>query len=205
MNTLADTVHIVDADPSRRAKVAFGLAQQNVSTQIYENVEELLDWAPRKGLLLLNEEAAGDCLLHISRALSVSGAFVPIAMYSDDPSTVQIVRAMLAGAIDYLEWPFDAARLQETAEKVEGEAFLKLRERQKRDEASAALAALTDREREVLAEMVEGNGNKQIAKNMGISPRTVEVHRANLLAKLNARSSSDAIRLGIYAGLDQPD
>lgn len=205
MNSLANTVHILDADPSRRAKIAYGLSENHVSTQIYENVEEFLDWAPREGLLLLNEAAAGDYIADINRALSSAGAFVPIAMYSDDPSIVKIVRAMLAGAIDYLEWPFDADRLNETVAKVEGEAFLKLRERQKRDEATAALTALTDREREVLGQMVEGNGNKQIAKNLGISPRTVEVHRANLLARLNARSSSDAIRLGIYAGLDQPD
>lgn len=203
MDIIANTVHILDADPSRRAKIAYGLAQQQVSAQIYENVEELLNWAPRRGLLLLNEEAAGDYISDITASLSSAGAFVPIAMYSEEPLTVKVVRAMLAGAVDYLEWPFEAARLEEISAKIEGEAFLKLRERQKRDEAIAALAVLTEREREVLGEMVEGNGNKLIAKNLNISPRTVEVHRANLLTKLNARSSSEAIRLGIYAGLDR--
>jgi RNA polymerase sigma factor (sigma-70 family) len=204
MQTLLNTVHILDADPSRRAAIAFGLTQRNISTQIYENVEEFLNWGPREGLLLLNEDAAGESVSEINCHLSACGAFVPLAMYSDNPTTMQIVRAMLAGAIDYLEWPFDAARLEQTATKIEGEALVRLRERQKRSEAVAAVSALTEREREVLRAMVEGCGNKQIAKMLEISPRTVEVHRANLLGKLNAQSSSEAIRLGIYAGLDQP-
>lgn len=195
-------VHILDKDSSRRAQIAFGLTKHDVSTQIYENLEELLGWAPNEGLLLLNDNVASDALETIGRKVSSQGGFLPIAMYSEQPSTAQIVQAMLAGAIDYLEWPFPVARLQETMARLGGEAETRLRSARRRSEAEAALANLTQREHEVLCAMVGGLGNKQIGKELKISPRTVEIHRANLLGKLNAKSSSEAIRIGIYGGLD---
>lgn len=205
MSYMSNKIHIVDGNSSRRAQIAFDLASCELTTQIYEDVAELLAWKPKDGLVLLNETAAGDAIEKITQTVTADGAFVPVAMYSDEPSTMRIVRSMLAGAIDYLEWPFDASRLEETLAKVDGEAALKLRAAQKRSAAESATATLTEREREVLIEMIDGLGNKEIAKALSISPRTVEVHRANLLAKLNARSTSDAIRIGIYAGLDRRD
>ena len=195
-------VHILDKDPSRRAKIAFGLAQQDISTQIYENFHELIDWAPSDGLLLLNDTFDEDKVADLGERLSVRGSCLPIALYGEEPPARRIVQAMLAGAIDYLEWPFPASRLNETMARVDEEAGARLRATQKRYEARAALAVLTKRELAVLAAMVSGASNKQIAQDLQISPRTVEVHRANVLAKLNVQSSSEAIRLGIYGGLD---
>lgn len=195
-------VHILDRDSSRRAQIAFGLAQHAESTQIYENVEELLRWAPSEGLLLLNDSVVAGEVERIGQDVAARGGFLPIAMYSEKPSTAQIVQAMLAGAIDYLEWPFPVARLEQTVARLGGEVEAKLRAAQRRSKAAAALQQLSQREQEVLRAMVEGQGNKQIALSLQISPRTVEVHRANLLVKLNAQSSSEAIRIGIYGGLD---
>lgn len=195
-------VHILDDNSSRRAQIAFGLAQRKISTQIYENLDELLSWAPREGLLLLNDNVTQDAVGAIGRQVSSKGGFLPIAMYSESPSTAGIVKAMLAGAADYLEWPFSDDRLDETMARLDGEADGRLRAAQKRNEAETAIRLLTMRELEVLRAMVAGLGNKQIASELQISPRTVEIHRANLLAKLNAQSSSEAIRIGIYAGLD---
>lgn len=195
-------IHILDKNSSRRAQIAFGLTQQAISTQIYENLEELLSWAPRDGLLLLNDNVANDAVDIIGRKISSQGGYLPIAMYSDSPSTARIVQAMLAGAVDYLEWPFPVDRLEETMARLDGEAEGRLRAAQKRNEAQAAIQLLTRRELDVLRAMVAGRGNKQIALELQISPRTVEIHRANLLDKLNVRSSSEAIRIGIYGGLD---
>ena len=196
-------VHILDNNASRRAQIAFGLAKSEVSTQIYENLEELLGWAPTDGLLLLNDNVGDDVIDAIQHQVSKQGGFLPVAVYSERPSTAQIVQAMLAGAIDYLEWPFPAGRLKQTMARVGDEAEVNIRAAKRRSDAEAALAKLSQREREVLRELVAGSNNKQIAAKLGISPRTVEIHRANVLAKLNARSSSDAIRIGIYGGLDE--
>ena len=195
-------VHILDRDSSRRAQIAFGLAQREIPSQIYENLEELMRWAPRDGLLLLNDNVANDTVDTIGRQVSSEGGFLPIAVYSDRPSTARIVQAMLAGAVDYLEWPFPVDRLEETMARLDGEAEGRLRAAQKRSDAAAALKRLTKRELDVLGAMVAGSSNKQIAIDLKISPRTVEIHRAHLLDKLNAQSSSEAIRIGIYGGLD---
>lgn len=195
-------VHILDKNSSRRAQIAFRLTERDISTQIYENVEELLGWAPKAGLLLLNDNVSNDAVDTIGRKVSSTGGFLPIAMYSESPSTARIVQAMLAGAVDYLEWPFPVDRLDETMARLDGEAEGRLRAAQKRHEAEAAINRLTRRELEVLSAMVAGQGNKQIALSLQISPRTVEIHRANLLGKLNAQSSSEAVRVGIYGGLD---
>jgi FixJ family two-component response regulator len=192
----------LDKDSSRRAQIAFGLTKRDVPTQIYENLEELLSWAPNDGLLLLNDNVASNALEAIGQKVAKQGGFLPIAMYSEHPSTASVVQAMLAGAIDYLEWPFPVARLDETMARLGGEAEARIRAARRRSEAEAALANLTQREREVLCAMIDGSGNKQIALALQISPRTVEIHRANLLGKLNAQSSSEAIRIGIYGGLD---
>lgn len=203
MDGMAKRVHVVDKMPSRRAKIAFEFAQRNYSTQIYENVEELLAWGPTEGLLLMNEATAGDAINKVIRSVTSAGSYLPIAMYSEKPSTVLIVKAMLAGAIDYLEWPFDENRLHEAVKRMNEQALIRRRAIQKKAQAESALAELSSREMQVLKGVVQGLGNKEIAREMEISPRTVEVHRANMLDKLNARSTPEAVRIGIYGGLDE--
>lgn len=195
-------IHILDSDASRRAQIAFALAEDNFSTQIYENVSELIEWSPDEGVLLLNGDTAGDAIEQISAAVGTKSGGMPIAMYDVKPSTAAIVRAMLAGAFDYLEWPIDVGKLEATVSAIEGTAASRLKEHQKRQEAEALTRGLSGRECEVLSLMVKGFSNKTIAQELGISPRTVEIHRAKVLTKLNAASSSDAVRIGIYAGLD---
>ena len=195
-------IHVLDADASRRARLAFGLSEGGYATQIYESVSELIEWSPTAGMLLLNGATAGDSIEEISKAISAHGGGLPIAMYDEEPTTVSIVRAMLAGAIDYLEWPIDPSKLEATVSSIDSAAASRLKENQKRQEAQALTRELSGRELQVLTMMVQGHGNKSVALELGISPRTVEIHRANVLTKLKAGSSSDAVRIGIYAGLD---
>ena len=199
----AEKIHVLDADASRRAQIAFRLSEGRYSTQIYENVNELIEWSPEEGILLLNGDTAGDSITEIRTAINAKGGGLPIAMYDVKPSTVSIVRAMLAGAIDYLEWPIDNAKLEATVTSIDTGAAFRLKENQKKQEATALTSLLSSRELQVLTLMVKGHGNKSVALELAISPRTVEIHRANVLAKLNAGSSADAVRIGIYAGLDE--
>lgn len=196
-------IHIVDADASRRAKIAFTLAESNFSPQIYESIGELMEWAPSDGLVLLNGETTGSNLERAFEEVDANGGRLPIAMYDVKPTTVAVVRAMLAGAIDYLEWPIDTRKLASTVSSFESSVASRHKEAQKKKDAASLVDGLSKREREVLTLLVKGHGNKQIALELGISPRTVEIHRAKVLVKLNAETSLDAVRIGIYAGLDE--
>jgi FixJ family two-component response regulator len=197
-------IHVVDPDAARRAKIARELYSPSIHAEIYESVEELLERAPTHGsLLIADQEPAG--AEESLDALRSQSRYLPVAFYSENPSPQQIVQAMLSGALDYLEWPFSAETLDRSVKRLQRQGEQVARVVRRKAEASQLVAALTPRERDVLEGLLEGESNKGIAKKLGLSPRTVEIHRANMMARLNAQSTSDAVRIGIYAGLgDQP-
>jgi two-component system, LuxR family, response regulator FixJ len=197
-------VHVVDPDPARRARIARELYSPSIHAEIYESVEELVSRAPTHGSLLIADQEPADAGESLGELWSQS-SYLPAAFYSEKPSPQKIVQAMLSGALDYLEWPFCTEALDRSVKRLQrqGEQIAKVVRR--KAEASQLVATLTRRERDVLEGLLEGESNKGIAKKLGLSPRTVEIHRANMMARLNAQSTSDAVRIGIYAGLgDQP-
>lgn len=202
MSLSNEKIHILDKDVKRRAMIAYGLSSKNYRAQIYENLDEVVNFPPREGFLLLNDSFAGEEMSHVTGVIASNLARVPVIVFGEEPSTGNVVQAMLAGAADYLEWPFDCERFEQSLARAEGDASSQARLVERRQNAVARLEALTDREREVLRNLIHGHSSKDIGLILGISPRTVEVHRASLIAKLNARSTSDAIRIGIYGGLD---
>lgn len=109
---------------------------------------------------------------------------------------------MIAGALDYLEWPCAPDEFAGAMSQLISEGEQRARLERRKLEAIDKVRLLTPREREVLRELVAGGSNKQIGKRLGISSRTVEIHRSNLMSRLNASSTADAVRLGLYAGLD---
>lgn len=128
---------------------------------------------------------------------------MPIAMYSSKPDLAKVVEAMLSGALDYLEWPFDPAELQTAMGRISTRSAQAARLERKRAAAQKLVADLSRREREVLIRLIAGQANRTMAEELGISPRTIEVHRSNMMKKLNAGTSAEAVRVGLYAGLDQ--
>ncbi len=202
MMVAKEKIHILDKDVKRRAKIAFGLSSRDYRAQIYENLEEILTFPPVDGLLLVNDSFAGAEMSEVTDVISSSVARVPVVMFGEEPSTGDVVQAILAGAVDYLEWPFDVDCIDQAIAKVDRDPSLQSRVVERRRSATARLQALSERERDVLRHLIQGYGSKDIGKSLEISPRTVEVHRASVLAKLKARSTSDAIRIGIYGGLD---
>lgn len=202
MSAQNDKVHIVDKDVKRRAMIAYGLSSQNYRAQIYENIDEIVNFPPRDGFLLLNDGFAGEEMSCVTGLIAANLARVPVIVFGEEPSTGDVVKAMLAGAVDYLEWPFDAERFAQSIARAESDTSSQTRSMERRQNAAARLEALTEREREVLRNLIHGHSSKDIGLLLGISPRTVEVHRASLIGKLAARSTSDAIRIGIYGGLD---
>ena len=132
-----------------------------------------------------------------------SGASLPIVIYGDQHTTEMILSAMTCGALDYLEWPFNARLLDSAFRRLATEGMRKLQQERLRSNASLKVKQLSPRERDVLVELSNGLSNKEIADVLKISPRTVEVHRGNMMRKLNAQSAADAVRIALYSGLDE--
>ena len=160
---------------------------------------------------LADPEAGGDCLLVDLRMPEMSGlelqaellrrrSPIPIILVTGHGDVARAVAAMKAGAFDFIEKPFDDDSLLLSIRRALSER------RQNRDSAaenkaaSELLSILTGREREVMDQLVLGKSNKLIAHALGISPRTVEIHRARLQEKLKARDLSDLVRLARAAG-----
>ncbi|MBB6125609.1 two-component system response regulator FixJ [Sphingobium subterraneum] len=139
--------------------------------------------------------------LEVQAALAKRGITMPVIVLTGHGDVTFAVRAMRAGAVDFLEKPFEKAALLRAIE----EGFERLDDALGRSarstEATVMIAGLTGRERDVLEGLANGYPNKTIAYDLGISARTVEVHRANLMTKLGAISLSDVLRIAFAAGL----
>jgi two-component system response regulator FixJ len=139
--------------------------------------------------------------LEVQQALTEKGITMPVIILTGHGDVSIAVRAMKGGAVDFLEKPFEKAALLGSIDA----AFQRLAAADsivaRATEAQTLLGVLTSREREVLEGLAQGLPNKTIAYDLGISPRTVEVHRANLMTKLDVRSLSDALRIAFAAGM----
>jgi FixJ family two-component response regulator len=195
----ARQIILVDGDIRRRAAITHYLSGRDVHVEPFEAVTELGDQWPRHGLVLVHD--ADDTIPALTRRLVKSGNWLPVVAFSETPAPRRVVNAILAGAIDYVAWPFDddelAATLDTAGERAETVGHTRLREAV----ARSRIERLTPREREVLSGMAAGHSNRTIAEQLTISPRTVEIHRANMLSKIGAAHTSEAIRIAIEASL----
>jgi FixJ family two-component response regulator len=194
-------VHIVDSNSTRRAAIARELYGRTIHVEIYEDLDELLDQAPSQGLVLLHPDYPFLDEMHMIEAVRDAGCYLPVAFYSAQPSPEKIVQAIHAGAIDYLQWPTSRDGLENTIMHMARTGEERSQSETRKFHARQIVGTLTQREREVLVAVVEGDSNKEIAKRLGISPRTVEVHRGNMMSRLNARSTAEAVRIGLRSGL----
>ena len=199
-------VHLVDDDDAVRRSAGFMLKTSGFTVRSYASGLELLkekELAP--GCILLDVRMPEMDGLQVQRALQDRGIGLPVVVMTGHGDVSVAVQAMKAGAVDFIEKPFAKALLLAAIEQ----AFSRLERAGSRRERAAAAAvrlqALTAREREVLAGLAKGLPNKSIAYDLGISARTVEIHRANLMAKLGVRSLSDALRIAFAAEDEQPD
>lgn len=190
-------VHLVDDDEAIRRSAGFMLKTSGYQVQAYESGLELLKATRniRQGCILLDIRMPGMDGLEVQEALRDNGVTLPVIIMTGHGDVSLAVRAMKAGAVDFIEKPFEKAMLLSSIEL--GLERLKRSEvdRDRTADAAFRLQVLTPREREVLDGLAKGLPNKTIAYDLGISPRTVEIHRANLMAKLNVRSLSEALRI----------
>ena len=194
-------VHLVDDDEAIRRSVGFMLKTSGFQVRVYESGIEFLKSASslEPGCVLLDIRMPVMDGLEVLAALRAKGVSLPVIIMTGHGDVSLAVQAMKAGALDFIEKPFEKAilvsaidhgveRLKRSAADVDGA-----------DEAAVKLKALTPREREVLDGLAKGLPNKTIAYDLGISPRTVEIHRANLMTKLGVRSLSEALRIAFAA------
>lgn len=194
-------VHVVDDDDSVRRSVGFMLKTSGYKVQPYCSGAEILRDAKslEPGCILLDIRMPGMDGLEVQEALRTNGVSLPIIIMTGHGDVPLSVRAMKAGAIDFIEKPFEKEVLITAIESGFGALKRADSGREKAKDAAIRLQVLTPREREVLDGLAQGLPNKTIAYDLGISPRTVEIHRANLMTKLEVRSLSEALRLAFAA------
>ena len=194
--------HIIDTDSHRRTDIARELSSQHLHAEVYASLAAFCDEMPDSGAVLAFDDPSSppDGILH--RAMTLTLKVLPIALYAERPSPAQIVRALRNGVMDYFPLPFDVPAIRTSLDRLitEGERSAALM--RQRLMAHAFLDKLTRRERDVFSLLASGCSNKQIARRLGISPRTVEIHRGHLMLKLNARSVAEAVKIALQANLD---
>lgn len=197
---MVGTVHIVDDDPAVRRSLKRLLHSAGFATMAYESASTVLDAAAGMsvGCLLLDVRMPGMDGIELLSLLNERGSHPPVIMMTGHGDVQMAVRAMKAGAVDFIEKPFSHESLLAAIEAALARPSRTIRGHEVA-EASGRIAALSRREREVLDALVAGRSNKAIAHDLGISVRTVEVHRAHMLERLRTRSLAEAVRLMVMS------
>ncbi|PZU64838.1 response regulator [Sphingobium sp.] len=200
-------IHIVDDEEAIRRSTGFMLKTSGYTVATYPSgvafLREVRHMEP--GCILLDVRMPEMDGLEVQQALIERGVAMPVIILTGHGDISIAVRAMKAGAVEFIEKPFVKATLVEAItagfERPDGLG----KRSQRAEEAAVLIAGLTSREQDVLKGLADGLPNKTIAFDLGISPRTVEVHRANLMAKLSVKSLSDALRIAFAANLGDKD
>ena len=195
------TVHIVDDEEAVRKSLAFMLTMAGFTVRVHASATDFLTAAPsiRRGCLITDLRMPDLNGVELLRELRNIGAALPAIVVTGHGDVPMAVDAMKAGALDFIEKPFEEDVLIDAIHRAAAELE---RSADGQDVAAirARLEQLTEREREVLQGVVAGHANKTIAYDLDISPRTVEVHRANVMAKMEARSLPELVRMAMAAG-----
>ena len=196
-------VHLVDDDEDVRRALAFLLATAGLEVRVYESAAALLENfdTEQSGCVVSDVRMPGMDGIQLLRHLRKKGVTLPVIIMTGHADVALAVGAMKAGAVDFIEKPFSddvllaaiAAALKQQGNPGQSvsEAVMQVRSR---------LGTLSEREKQVLEGLLAGLPNKTIAYDLGISPRTVEVHRASVMKKLNATSLSQLVRMALLAG-----
>ncbi|HEY5065729.1 MAG TPA: response regulator FixJ [Xanthobacteraceae bacterium] len=196
-------VHVIDDDEASRQSLAFLLQTADIEVRTYASAAVFLDLAPKLGwsCVITDVRMPGMSGIDLLRRLKELAVEVPVIVITGHGDVPLAVEAMKIGAVDFLEKPFDdrvlLASVRGALERRDGDK----RRHGERAEIESRLTALSPRERDVLSGLVSGRANKQIAYDLGISPRTVEIYRANLMNKMQAGSLSELVRMALIAGM----
>jgi two-component system, LuxR family, response regulator FixJ len=196
-------IYVIDDDDAVRQSLEFLLKTSGHTVRSFESAKAFLEILPelRSGCIITDVRMPEISGIDLLRRVKELGVDIPVIVITGHGDISLAVEAMKLGAVDFLEKPFDddqllaalKSTLKQDADIAERKAEL--------TEIHDKLAALSNRERQVLDGLVAGNANKTIAFDLGISPRTVEIYRANLMTKMAANSLSDLVRMAMMTGI----
>lgn len=194
-------VYVVDDDEAVRDSLQWLLEGVNYSVQAYDSAEAFLAAFDPQALacLILDVRMPGMSGLQLQEELAQRKAELPIVFITGHGDVPMAVSTMKKGAADFIEKPFDQAELKALVEKMLAQARESAAQRERARMNQALLGKLTAREQQVLERIVAGRLNKQIADDLGISIKTVEAHRANIMEKLNANTVADLLKIALGA------
>ncbi len=198
--TETPTVMVVDDDAGVRDSLRFLLEQEGLAVRTFAAAALLLDATlPAAGCVLTDFQMPGIDGLQLQAELSARGSRLPVIVMTGHGDVPVAVRAMKAGAVDFLEKPFEEGQLLAAITRALDDNQRRIAATTISTEAAARIATLTPREQQVLDLLVTGKTNKEIAKTLGTSPRTIDVHRARVLHKLAATNLPDLVHLVLAA------
>ncbi len=203
MPSEAGIIHVIDDDQALRDSLTFLLRTAGLRVETHASASAFLAVLPSADLACVVTDVrmpgtSGIDLLRRLKELNISVPVIVVTGHGDVPLAVE---AMKFGAADFLEKPFDDEVLLASVRAALRQQAGEVKRETERAEIESRLTTLSPRERDVLGGLVAGHANKQIAFDLGISPRTVEIYRANLMDKMKAGSLSDLVRMALIAGM----
>ncbi len=200
------TVFVVDDDAAVRDSLKALLESDGLTAEVYGSSQAFLDThdTDRGGCLLLDVQMPDMNGLELQQKLADNGSSLPVIIITGHGDVPIAVKALKAGAVDFIEKPFTDDVILGSVRRALALGERNRREQASVDEAKAGIARLTTREYEVFEHLIIGRLNKQIAFDLGISARTVEVHRARVMEKMAARNLAHLVQMGLAKGIE-PD
>ena len=196
-------VHVIDDDDASRQSLAFLLQTADIEVETYASAAAFLDRLAGIGAscIITDVRMPGMSGIDLLRRLKDLKVDTPVIVITGHGDIALAVEAMKIGAMDFLEKPFDDEVLLASVRSALRQRDADEKRNAERADIEGRLGALSNRERDVLAGLVAGRANKQIAYDLGISPRTVEIYRANLMNKMQAGSLSELVRMALIVGI----
>jgi len=203
--TTASTVFVVDDDQAMRTSLQWLIESTGMRVLTFESADAFLAgyYPGRAGCLLVDVRMPGMSGLELQAYLTREGYRLPVIIITGHGDVAMAVKAMKAGAMDFIEKPFHDEDLLRSIRRA-----LEYDQRQRvgqaaREELQARLADLTPREHEVMGMVTDGKSNREIAAALGVTPKTVEAHRARVMEKMRAESLAELVRMALIAGREE--
>jgi two-component system, LuxR family, response regulator FixJ len=195
-NTLQPTVFVVDDDEDMRDSIKWLVESVNLSAETYSSAGEFLQACDpqRAGCLLLDVRMPGMSGMELLEQLSTCGIRLPVIILTGHGDVPMAVRALKHGAFDFLQKPFNGQELLDQINAALRQDTERHCQRREMNALRIHYETLTHREAEVMELVVVGNSSKTIAQKLGISPKTVDIHRANIMKKLNVRTIAELVQ-----------
>ncbi len=195
-------VHVVDDDDAVRDSLAFLLTSSDLVAKTYASGDEFLGALPMDsiGCIVTDIRMPGLSGIDLIRELRRRGMDTPVIVITGHGDVPLAVEAMKLGAFDFLEKPFDDDALVASVKAALRQTHSQRKSGEEKAEIQRRIAALSGRERDVLKGLIAGHANKVIAADLEISPRTVEIYRANIMTKMQANSLSELVKMVVTCG-----